>query len=780
MKTEGSRLPRRHQYRMRQGMVSMMAVMALCSLGGLTGNAVAADNTTGGQTRQGTAFAIPAQPLASALTAYGVQAGVQVAVDPAAIAGVTSPGVTGTYSAEQALASLLSGSGLVWQFTSPTSVVLERPAAGDSSSLMLAPVVVSGERVERSLRETASSVAVLDSVTLDERPDISGANRVTENVANIVTIEPSNHAPVVRGLEGAGPAIGANAFFAGVRPRLTVQMDGRPLSFNEMIFGDASTWDVEQVEVFRGPQSTVQGRNSIAGAIVMKTADPTYEPEGKIRLSAGNHDYRQVAGAVSGPIVEDQVAVRLAFERATSTSELKFQPYEGEDDPGDYQATTMRAKILLEPKKLEGFRTLVTVSHSNYEGPQAEYVKAPYGSTGTPYSINVATFNPRSLNGTIETTWELTDSLTFENHASLSDLSVRRHAPAGTGNVRIDGREASLEPRLHFTGFDGRVKGFGGYYGMRGKQDEFIDMLNSYYMDKTETDAVFGEATVGLTSALDLTLGGRLEEETRQRIGGTGRFAVDFDETYQVFLPKAGLAWRVDEQWTVGTTVSRGYNGGGAGVTFAAPFTSYSYDPEYVWNYEAYTRADLLDGALRLTGNVFYADYKDLQLPYRLAANSTVIRNAKEAATYGTELGARWRATPELEVFGDIGLLKTEILSYPGSGYEGNEFPQAPALTGTVGVSYHPTDAWELGGEARYSEAYYSDVANTARGKVDPYWVVNLHGSYDLGGPRLFGSIRNLLDTDAITDIGLGTTERNDYASMLPSRTFVMGVEASF
>jgi outer membrane receptor protein involved in Fe transport len=728
-------------------------------------------------------FNITAQPLASALTEFGLQAGLQIAVDSATIQGLRSPGVQGPQTAEQALDTLLSGTGMSWRFVSGSMVVVE-PAVTSSTNaggaMVLGPITVFGERVTRTLNETASSVSVVDRQTIESRPDLASASSVLENTPNVVSIEPGNYAPIVRGMDGSGPAIGANAFFAGVRPRLTMQIDGRPTSFNEMIFGTASMWDVEQMETFRGPQSTVQGRNSIAGAIVIKTNDPTYEPEAKARIILGNHESRQASVMFSGPIIKDQLAVRLAVDRSTSRSEVSFQPYEGEDDPEDYQSTNVRAKFLIEPVKLEGFSSMLTLNYTNAEGPQGEYVLRPFGA-GLAQSPQVATFNPRTFSGILESTWDINDSLMLQNRIAATDFTVLRHAPPNRGNVRIDGREYMLEPRLHFSGLDDRLNGFGGYYGLRSKQREYIDMAGgNNYIDKTMTHAVFGEATYSLSDQVDLTAGARYEEESRQRYGGVGSFGVSFNEDYKVFMPKLGAAWHINPETTVGATVSRGYNGGGAGVTFSAPFTAYSYDPEYVWNYETYGRINLMDGALQLTGNLFYADYKDLQLPFTLAAGSTVIRNAEQAATYGAEIGSRWRVTPELELSGDIGLLKTEILSYPGSGYEGNELAHAPALTGSVGAVYRPIKGLELGGDIRYSEAYYSDTANSARGKVDPYTVTNIHASYDLGGSRVFGYVNNLFDVETPLDIGLGATESADYATMLKPLTFGVGVEVAF
>src|SRR3546814_2469334 len=185
-------------------------------------------------------------------------------------------------SPEAALDRLLAGTGLVQRRAAGGVVTLEVPTAGQHAGnlLTLSPVTVTGERVSRSLRDTESSVTVIDGEALDTRAGMGSTNEVLARIPNVVSAEPTNLAPAIRGIDSTGPAEGANAFFAGVRPRLTMQVDGRPLGFNELIFGNASLWDVQQVEVFRGPQSTIQGSNSIAGPVVIKTNDPTTITDG--------------------------------------------------------------------------------------------------------------------------------------------------------------------------------------------------------------------------------------------------------------------------------------------------------------------------------------------------------------------------------------------------------------------------------------------------------------------------------------------------------------------
>ena len=148
-------------------------------------------------------------------------------------------------------------------------------AAPSDSATKLETVIVIGEKTQRSLMQTSSSLALFDDEDLARRAGLNTMGNLLEIIPNLVGVEPSNLAPAVRGADGTGPAQGADAFFAGTRPRLNYQIDGRSLSYNEAVFSDSTLWDVERVEVFRGPQSTLQGRNAIAGAVVIKTRAPS-------------------------------------------------------------------------------------------------------------------------------------------------------------------------------------------------------------------------------------------------------------------------------------------------------------------------------------------------------------------------------------------------------------------------------------------------------------------------------------------------------------------------
>ncbi len=682
-----------------------------------------------------------------------------------------------------------SGRGLAFVLLSVAGAGGAGPVLAQGPDVItLDPVTVSGEKVERSLRDTSSSVSVFGPSALDrKRPGLSTTNEVLDRIPNVTPTESSNLAPAIRGIDGTGPAQGVDAFVGGIRPRVTYTVDGRPLSFNEAIFGDLSLWDVERVEVFRGPQSTLQGRNSIAGAIVVKTRDPSLsETEIGGRVMVGNQSQHQFSAVASAPVVTNELGFRLSADYKAWESFVKgFQGYDGVKHPGKYEALNLRSKILIRPEALPDFSTLVTLTHQDYRGPQTDNVLRPFDKHVAAFPLQPV-FEPSATAGVVETTWKLSETLTFQNTLSYADIRVKRLAPPLQGLASIHSREFLFEPRLQFTGLDGRLKGFGGLYFFRANQDDWLDFNGmNRFDDRTTTMAAYGEATLRVFGNLDVTLGGRLEREHRRRVGGIPPlFDVDLDETYTVFLPKFGLAWHATDTLTVGAVVSRGYNAGGAGVSFNPPFVTYTYEPEYVWNYEAFARAELFDKRLQLTGNIFLARYRDMQLPFALSPVSTEIRNADRVTTYGAEFGARWLALPGLELFAEVGLLKTKITKYPASGVEGEALPRSPAFTATAGVSYQHSSGFDVSLDARYSSSYYSSAnpsvahPDNPRGKVDPYAVVNAQAGYSFGNARVFAFVNNVFNSGKpVAFWPFGVTEE---ANILRPLTFGVGVQAIF
>lgn len=658
---------------------------------------------------------------------------------------------------------------------------MDSPEASEEA-VRLEPVIVTADLLDRSVQASGASVELFDEARLEEQAGLVTLRDILESVPNISVVTGTGKAPTVRGIDGTGPAENANAFFAGSRPRLSWQIDGRPASYNEVVFGDIGLFDVERVEVLRGPQSSLVGRNAIAGTVVVKTRDPQFDEEVAVRAVAGNDGQRQVSGMINLPLTEDTLALRIVADTLRKESAVSYDAFPGVSHPGDIEGQSLRSKLLFTPLSENDARLMLNVSHTEYSGPNGEIVVQPFEDRRSNFPQQPR-HEPSTTSVALDYSQNLNDKWRVQLNLSTTDFNFKRTAVPGTSSATIDTREYVIEPRLHYQ--DGGVTGIVGLYAYQARQDEFIEFIGGQnFDDETDTLAAYAEGVVPLSEEIDLSLGIRYDREERRRQGGDPTGAVvliSSDETYRALMPKIGLNWHPSDNISWGVQISSGYNAGGAGVSFGAPIVNYQYDEETVWNYEVYGRQDLLDGRIRTTQNLFYSRYKDMQLPFDLTPNDSsdeafVVRNADEVQTSGLELGVEAAVASNLDVRGGLGILETDIASYPGSGVEGNELFTAPQVTASLGFSWWH-DNWLLGMNSRYSDSYFTDVNNRPGGKTDPYLVVDAMLSYEFDRGKWFGSIKNLMDSDKLVARYPSATTA---AVVLQPRTFLVGLELGF
>nr|AHD24807.1 ferric vulnibactin receptor [Vibrio vulnificus] len=611
-------------------------------------------------------------------------------------------------------------------------------------------VVVIGEKTERTIYDTSSSVQVFDQETIDNTPGATEIDDLLQLIPNMVDSGQGNSMPTVRGIDGSGPSIGGLASFAGTSPRLNMSIDGRSLTYSEIAFGPRSLWDMQQVEVYLGPQSYIQGRNASAGAIVMKTNDPTHHFESAVKAGVGERNYSQTAAMISAPIIQDELAFRLSFDQQKRDSFVDLASYEPAGDAKKIEMNSVRGKLLYEPSALAGFKTTLGVSHMDSRGPQSESTNVVGNEAFRPV------YETKSLSTAWDISWQLNEVLTFENNLVYSKFAYDRYTnptPRQKGDFTTEGKEFHVEPLLRYLSLDGRVNALvGARYYKSSQDDEYIDATSANPMSgSTKTQSAFAELTYALTQSIDVTVAGRYEKERVKRKVSDPRFKLDHDDTLSVFLPKFDIAFKPDMAQTFGFKVAKGYNAGGAGLAFNpiqfAGFSPYQFEDEYIWNYEFYTR-HRLGNSVELMTNTFYNDFDNMQMTQTLSNGDVLIANLDNAKTYGAEIGTRWYATDSLELFANLGLLGTEYKEASG---DSKDLPRAPSMTGNLGGQYSFFDGFELSANAAYTGDYYSDRSNTAITTIDAYWVANAQLAYVFENGRATLFATNLFDSNKTT-----------------------------
>ena len=634
-------------------------------------------------------------------------------------------------SAEEGLRRLVADTGLVIDVvdgedfslrpdTSSLPTSAESPARVDE-------VIVIGEKLNRSLRQTTTSINVQTSEVIERNSD----RRIQDSFARVANISGSRNLTFsVRGVSSAGTGFSS-------APLASVFIDGAQTTFNQLGNGVGNLFDVEQVEVLRGPQSTSQGGAALAGAVFLATKDPTFEWENTVRADVAEYNTYRLSLAHGGPIT-DSFAYRLVLDYDESDGFVE-NPVRDADDDEYVEKLHARLKLLYKP---QGGNFDAMLTYSRLDGDNG-FNNLPWNPEEGEF-INRNPFrNTQDVDQemlTLELGYDLNERMRFTSLTSMTDYE----------SVFIENRVIGTVPDVP----DDLVTGFiideifTQEFRLNFDTDRWTGLAGLFYNDKSrgriqfgsqdhinqipltdgefifESYSVFGEVDIRLTDRWTLTLGGRYEDVDSNAINRAADMREDGSDSS--FVGKLGIRYAFNDDHLAGFTFSQGYRPGGVVTIGEDP-----YDPEFLDNYELSYRGRFWDGKLALNANLFYFDWEDLQsLVFVLVpVFDFQILNAGAAHSYGGELELTVFPTDQLEIFANIGTTNgefDEFLSGLGD-FSGNEFEDAPPVNAGAGF-YQNWGQFALGANAEYIAAFYTDVQNTQ--EADSRTVVNLTARY--------------------------------------------------
>lgn len=640
-------------------------------------------------------------------------------------------------------------------------------------------VLVRGQQQERPLRAEPGSVAVADGARLDAGTD-SDLYRLVAMTPNV------NSSSEVRGFSIRGIAQSGFASEGGLL--VNVQVDGAAVQgYQGSFFGPFGTWDLDRVEIFRGPQSTQQGRNALGGAIVVRSADPVYRTEIRGRVRLGSAAAAHTSAVVNLPLLPERAALRVAFDRRT-TEGFVSAPTRGEEDYDARTARNLRAKLRFDPSPR--FRGLLTVAETDSRGGDSTIAADRFPGERVTLADHPAEDGSRHRFATLEWSWLLTDAFSLESSSSLYLHEYRREedldrtpAPAGVLDYTTDDRWATGELRLRYAGPGGRSGVRRGVLGVHladlddrlqadaagpgelaGLPPGFV--LTSFFTTKEQTRnaALFGETDLDLGPAGTLTLGARYDFERRETENTQGVVAepahpsfpgdptpgTPVEASYRAFLPKVALTRALGPAVSVSASWQRGYRAGGRSVAVLSQEVS-DFDPEFTDNYEFALRAEASDRRSYFHANLFHTDWRDQQVrvltPLGLPVDTLTV-NAGKSTLRGAEAQAGYWLLPEVGLHASAGLLRTQFDDFRDGqrDFTGNEFPHAPPWSLFAGVSVRFADSWSGSAEFGAQGESFSDSGNDPRFRVGSRALLNARFGYRRGPWGVFAFGRNLLD----------------------------------
>ena len=557
---------------------------------------------------------------------------------------------------------------------------------GAMDTITLEEVIITAQRRSTDLQTTASAVSAYSGSDLSDR-----------SITNIETLGQFNPSMDVALYQGEAQVyirgIGYSGIIGGTDSSTAMHINGVYMSRSSA--AAPGFFDIDRIEVVRGPQGTLYGRNATSGSVNIITKGPseTFSAEGFV--SVGNYEANKTFAAISGPIGDSGVLARLAVQKENHSGYTTLaRPVS--DPLGLGQATgeaeskdDITARLSLEMNPNEDVKISLVGDYYEADDSQSvwlylnrgtgtnpfmqDYLATNGGSLPSPKSRNIGSdiehINKPIIWGvTGRVDWDLgeyglTSISAYKKTNPLNRNDLDTTAAFGVDQLREeDHRQFSQEFQLSSPEGETLEWILGLYYFQ-----EENDVRNEYFIPfvdeqfglpsddgccllklngtaETESFAVFGEATYQLSETLELVLGGRYGSEKRG-----GENAVVFrnflpgvldnvatfrDETFSSFTPKIGFNYTMNEDIFFYTSASKGFKSGGFNI---GSYQNTPFDPEEIWAYEFGVKADLLDNRLRLNSALFFYDYTDLQIQ-DVESNNTIVRNAATAEIKGLEL----------------------------------------------------------------------------------------------------------------------------------------------
>ncbi|NIB43406.1 TonB-dependent receptor [Pseudomaricurvus alkylphenolicus] len=684
----------------------------------------------------------------------------------------------------------------------PLSIALSIPATVTAeSTLRLEEIIVTAQKREESLQDAAVSVTSL-----------AGEELAEERITSVLDLQ--SQAPSLQVSTALGTArvyirgIGLTNFASGGEPSVAFHVDGAVVSRPAAQI--SSFYDLERIEVLRGPQGSLYGRNATGGSLNVMSKRPTEEFEGYAKVTAGNYNLMELQGALSGTLIDNALLGRIAFRTQDRDGFGENLPTGKDLDDTNDESFRLGLSFI----GSDVFSAFLSATH--YESDDGSGAFHMLGGGNPEVAVpeiamgGSIAHDTRDLNSevdiratkeidsyTLELIWDLSENLSLKSLSNYLDMDRTGTIDLnGTPVVLLesDNHESSTQysEELQLTWIGERHSTmFGLYYfsedidagqylpGSLGHLAAGRPLIQFEGSQESESWAAFVNSTWDLNQQWSINAGLRYSEDEKSDTGFTIPpgppfqlppvvLPIDRHQTWDAWTPTFTVEYTPANDLFFYATASRGYKTGVMNVGNAgAPV-----DPEYIQSYEIGMKSQWWDDRLQINATVFHATIEDLQVQRPI--NGTLVTvNAAEAETQGLEFESIARLTQGLTAQLNIAYIDSQFNDFqtqnttfePGVdvNLKGNSLPNTPELNTDLSLQYELdiSSNWsakfKLQGiytTERWFNEFQEDIAHQ-----DETFVINanvvLKTHDDRWSINLWG--RNLGNDDIISHINVGS-----------------------
>ena len=649
-----------------------------------------------------------------------------------------------------------------------------------AEDVFLDPVVVSSDFREQKLSQTIGSVSVLGEEDIYERVSEPFEDLIAQT-PNVNFTSGASRAHYIQ-IRGIGER---SQFTSPINPSVGIMMDG--IDFSQSALG-ITLFDVNQIEVLKGPQGTTFGTNGLAGVVNIQSNVPTKETEAHAEVTIGNYNKQAAGVAFGGSLIEDKLLGRLSLYKNTSDGFI-HNSYLDRYDTSDINEATIKGQLRwLASDKLTVDLNLMHVdvnngyddftfdnsrnSHADKPGKDAQKtdafaLKAKYQINPAMHTEAALSMSKSDLEYSYDEDWSHTDE--FKAQLAVINAGLSEDDPNYTRDY--SSKDAYLRDRKQVD-FDVRLlsdekgKLFGntdwtvGMYFRNFNEDltrNYTYLETAYTSDyETNNQALYGQLDTAINEKLTVVTGLRIENWDATYSDSVG-VKIDTDEI--LGGGKVGVKYQQDANKLYFATLSRGYKPGGVNADNSLSKAAKEYETETLWNLEAGANTSYFDNTLLSRFNVFYGLRRDQQVKSSIAQAredgsvkfTDYLANAAEGHYYGLESELDYYMSESVHLFSNIGLLQAEFDDYvdpnpKAYNAEGRSPAQSPKYQYNVGFDYTFGENFLFRTNVEGRGSYY--FSNRHDAKSDSYNLINSSLSIvdEKWTATLWG--RNLADVD--------------------------------
>jgi len=670
-------------------------------------------------------------------------------------------------------------------------------AQEQGADLRLEEIVVTAQRREERIQNVPIAVSAFDPTEMERRQAFNVVD-IVSNVPNLV------------GNNNIGQGTATTVFLRGIGSTESIVTLETALGFyiddvyiSRQGVNNLSLYDVERIEVLRGPQGTLYGRNTTGGALRVITARPGPEQSGSIEASVGAYDRWSLKGSANLPLSETTfMRVGAFIEKGDGYSDNLTTGKEVNDRNG------YGGRIALRHAPSETFDATLSVDY--YKSDQAGLYAADIAGIIAPRTKDLFTVHSgtdtsnigKTYGASLTLNWVLDESRDLQSITGFRNVYQKWNLdltdqPVSAFLLRTinDTDSYSQEFKLNGRAANDRLKYTAGVFAYKETNFSFIgDEINlwfpgnfrvplpyfgrNYDMDVTSY-AVFTEAEFNVTDQLKFIAGARYTKDDKDlkidaRVAGSVGFelngAPNYNNAtlnalgvptkldYSKFTPKVGMQYTFSPDVNAYLTYSKGWKSGGWSARTNTPSEFVVFDPETVNSYEFGLKTTVADGSARVNYTAFYYDYEDF-FSTATGTGGNFIVFTSDAEFYGLELEVTGRITESFDIFAAAGWQQgsyNDLNSTVFGTSIGEEPQRMPEWTLKVGG----TQTWSMGsGELRLSadyqfmEDHFTNLQNSQLARSGDVKVLNASIGYEFAdsGYSLALSCRNCFNHEYVS-----------------------------